>query len=330
MRIYYVGLTPAERKRIKDDIVKAFDGNIRDEDPTSFGSLSFSEDDKYRYVSLGRFIRDGVQRLGLSDTKQYDTPASTDLVELVEGDTSEELKPAEASVCRARIGFVTYVARELRVDVRFHVSVISARFSKPTRLTLFLITRVIGYLLRYPDIGPRYSKGYDVPPCSYADASHWITRDSLNWSGWVISWAGAFILAGSKKQSSVARSASDSEILASSLAFFETECFRVSLYYLFPDAVPSPQLCYADNSGHIFAVRTDTTKNTRHMAVHLNYCRDRVRKNSIALVQVSTADMLADFFTKALPGPLHWRFLQAIFNLNDEPFVPTVIPPREK
>ena len=154
--------------------------------------------------------------------------------------------------------------------------------------------------------------------------------DSHDYTGFVAFMAGGAIAWNTKRQTIVATSATDSEVLATSYAVKRAEIIRIALYYL-KASVPTPMAVFNDNSGCVFTSRTDSTKNTRQLAVHANYIRDRVMAlKTIRIGQVPTKDMAADFFTKPLPAQDHWRHLDTVFNRRSAPHTPAELAPKMK
>jgi hypothetical protein len=70
-----------------------------------------------------------------------------------------------------------------------------------------------------------------------------------------------------------------------------------------------PILVRTDNIGAItLATKPEFRKKTWHINMHYHYARAAVENGEITIRHVSTNDMVADIFTKALPKPAHSRF----------------------
>ena len=65
-------------------------------------------------------------------------------------------------------------------------------------------------------------------------------------------------------------------------------------------------LIMQDNKSTITMITngSDTSSRTRHIAVRFFFVKDRMDKKEIKLEYISTNDMLADIFTKPLPGSI--------------------------
>ena len=74
-----------------------------------------------------------------------------------------------------------------------------------------------------------------------------------------------------------------------------------------------PGLIKGDNRGAI--ALTKNTKDhgkVKHIDIRHHYIRDLLKSGAITLEQVSSADNLADIFTKPLPRDHHHRLLEAL------------------
>ena len=132
----------------------------------------------------------------------------------------------------------------------------------------------------------------------------------LSRSGFLIKYANCPILCGSKMQSLVALSTTETEIIALSTALLEVIHLQNLLQELRANTFPIPftkaQIhcrTFADNAACI-EVATFEAKirpRTKHLAVRLFHFRDHIEKGLISIEHVPSRDQLAVIFTKPLP-----------------------------
>ncbi|MBW0478165.1 hypothetical protein O181_017880 [Austropuccinia psidii MF-1] len=103
----------------------------------------------------------------------------------------------------------------------------------------------------------------------------------------------------SKKQSVVAQSTTEAEYIAMNICMKQLQWIT----FVFNDlgyGTIQPIL-YNDNSGAVtISKKASLNPNTKHIEVRYQYIRDCVMKKLVAVVQVSTNDMIADILTKPL------------------------------
>ena len=121
-------------------------------------------------------------------------------------------------------------------------------------------------------------------------------------SGGAVSWS-------SKRQTTVALSTVEAEYVAMSrcaqqMVWMHSWLSEVQVKFTVPGLIKG------DNRGAI--ALTKNTKDhgkVKHIDIQHHYIRDLVQSGTITIEQVSSADNLADLFTKPLPRDLHHRIL---------------------
>eukprot|EP00965_Chrysotila_dentata_P022323 738209-Pleurochrysis_carterae.AAC.1 len=183
--------------------------------------------------------------------------------------------------------------------------------SCPTAGLLAAAQRVLMYLSHHRSIGLRFSRSA-FTLYGFSD-SDWATRHST--LGYVFMYNRAAISWASKKQPSVALSSCEAEIIAASEATKEA----VYLRSLFDDlGLPSdsPTSLSLDKKSAIdLANNPEHHQRSKHIDRLHFFVRERVETHDITVPFVSSADNLADFFTKPLAPRLFFALRDKIMNV---------------
>ncbi|GJW45764.1 hypothetical protein Tco_0077410 [Tanacetum coccineum] len=141
-------------------------------------------------------------------------------------------------------------------------------------------------------------------PLGFCDASWQCDKDDTkSQTGYVFVVNGGAVDWKSKKQTTIAMHATQSEYMAASEAAMEAVWIRkfVGDLGVMP-SINKPINMYCDNSAAItFANEPGVMKGARHFLRRYHYVREQVESGEIKLIKVHTDKNLADAFTKALP-----------------------------
>lgn len=112
----------------------------------------------------------------------------------------------------------------------------------------------------------------------------------------IISWC-------SERQKSVSLSTTESEYIAASQCVKELIWLR-SIFHEILDEKTLKFHLYMDNQSAIRLVKNpEFHKRTKHIDVRYHFIREKYEENKFTLEYISTNEMIADIFTKALPAP---------------------------
>jgi len=163
-----------------------------------------------------------------------------------------------------------------------------------------MAARILRYIKGTLDYAITFSGSARQPLQAYADADYAGDNDRKSQSGYIFMFAGGPIAWNSKKQSCVAISTAESEIVAASACAQEALWFT-SLLTELGLAPTQPIVIHEDNAGAIVLAETSVTgKRTKHIDVRYHFINDAVKQNRIALRKIETKKNIADLFTKAL------------------------------
>ena len=226
-----------------------------------------------------------------------------DALALPAGSHPELLKPMQE-----RLGCLMYAATSTRPDIAFAVQYLCRCMQRPTPELITEADHVIAYLARHPSAGLTYS-----PRASslsgHADAS-WETASST--SGWVVTWQGAVINWGSRKQKSIALSTCEAEIIALSEGAKDMVYFRKLVAGLgCGESGPSP-LSTDSQSARDVSYNPQHHDRMKHVQRRHFFVRDMVESFEIEVPYVRTADNVADMFTKPMKNANDFHRLRRV------------------
>ena len=130
-------------------------------------------------------------------------------------------------------------------------------------------------------------------------------RDLKSTTGYTFVLSGAAISWNSKKQPTVAKSTTEAEYMALSMAATEAIWLKGLHKELVPQASDVVEI-FCDNKGAIDLARNPGYRpKTKHIAVQHHFIRDRIAIGDILVKQIETTNMVADCLTKGLCKDLH-------------------------
>ena len=200
-----------------------------------------------------------------------------------------------------------------RPDLAFSVSLLARFQSNPGIEHWNALMHVVGYIKNTVDLGLTYSRDSDISPMAYVDADYGGCRDTRrSTSGYVFIMAGGAVAWSSKRQATVALSTVEAKYVAMSrcaqqMLWMHSWLSEVEIEFALPGVIRG------DNRGAI--ALTKNTKDhgkVKHIDMRHHYIRELLKTGSITMEQVSSADNLADLFTKPLPRDHHHRLLTAL------------------
>lgn len=211
------------------------------------------------------------------------------------------------------IGSVLYLSRISRPDIAIGVNLLFQKTSKPTQYDWNELKRIVRYLKGTIDMQLRlYSKDEGDLIC-YADANWAENRmDRKSNSGYVFFLNGGAIIWQSKKQSTVALSSAEAEIIAFSEATMEILWLKQLLLEI-NQPIKTPVIIFEDNqSCKKFVENDNISKRMKHIDVKYLFTKDYIEKQIISCQYCPTDAMPADIFTKPLSSIKFKRFREML------------------
>jgi hypothetical protein len=254
-------------------------------------------------ISMKGYIEKVLDEFG--HVKKFTSPARSDILD------SEEklLDEAEATMFHSFIAMVLYIAKRIRPDLLFAVSILCGRVKAPSILDKKSLDRCLGYLSSTQDeililravpiviMGVIWFRVWQM-----VDASHAVHTDMRGHDGMTTSLGCGTLQAKSSKQDLNTKSSSESEKVAVGEhigCVYGTHQFLIDAGYNM-----LPPMIFEDNMSTIDLIRNGRSKTdrTRHIAIRRFVAVDKVTKGEILIEHCPTAEMIADILTKPMSG----------------------------
>ena len=244
------------------------------------------------------------------------TPCSDDIAQAVSDclADADERTPESIREFQSIVGALLYCATNTRPDIAYAVGMLCRCMSKPSPRLMREARLVLLYLERTKSYGLTYKA--DQEELFGMSDSDWAVKHST--TGWGFMYNMALISWNSSKQTSVALSSCEAEIMAASEAAKEA---KFLLQYLTELKLigPNPIELYVDNqAARDLAYNPEHHKRTKHIDRRHFFVRELVERNQLSVPFVETAYNFADFFTKALPSKTFVYMRDRIMNIPAE------------
>ena len=260
--------------------------------------ISRDRDSRTLTISQRTYLEEMLLRFRMDGCNPVSTPLETgrQFSKFSDGDVS-----FDKQLYQQAIGCLTYVSTSTRPDIAAAVGTLSQHMAQPSVDHWTGVKRILRYIKGTLDFGLKFSAG-DGVLTGFSDAD-WAgdpdTRRSV--SGYVFQIGDCAVSWSSKKQNSVARSSTEAEYVALSLAAQEAVWLR-RLMNSVGFGVESPTVIYEDNNSAIDLTRNAKYHNrTKHIDISHHFARERVESKEISVVHCPGTEMTADVMTKGLP-----------------------------
>ena len=269
--------------------------------------IDIRRDRANRTISIGQsaYINTLLARHGMADCNPSTTPMEAGIVhELVAAADGYEASTVLTRNYQSIIGGLMFAAICTRPDIAFAVSRLSRYCSNPTDLHLNAAKRILRYLKGTATHCITYTGSTERHPqlVGYCDADWAQDKDCKrkSTSGYVFILCGGAISWQSKKQSTIALSSTEAELMAITSSTKELLWFRhhlrgLGLSHTQPTTLLVDSQCALD-----IANNSKISDRSKHIEVQHFFIRDHIEANTVKVHHTSSATQAADTLTKPL------------------------------
>ncbi|GJR21226.1 retrotransposon protein, putative, ty1-copia subclass [Tanacetum coccineum] len=296
-------------KEVKDYLGKCFSMKDLGEAAYILG-IKIYRDRSKRLIGLSQsaYIDKILKKFNMHNSKKGYLPMEVkhELSNEMCASTPEEVAYMKKVPYASAVGSIMYAVRCTRPDVAFAQNLVSRYQQNPGKLHWVAVKHILKYLRNTRDMFLVYGGKPDTElnVTGFCDASWQCDKDDTkSQTGYVFVVNGGAVDWKSKKQTTIAMSATQAEYMAASEAAMEAVWIRkfVGDLGVMP-SIKEPINMYCDNSAAIiFAKDSGIMKGARHFLRRYHFVREQVESGEIKILKVHTDDNLADPFTKALP-----------------------------
>lgn len=295
---------------IKNGLRKVFD--VKDLGSASFClGIEIRQQDGEIQLSQRRYMQNLLEKFGMEEANPVSTPS--DLKVKMDVDKMHHNKENRKDYpYRELIGSLMYLAVGTRPDIAFTVNKL-AQFNETYQDKHWAAAkRVLRYLQGTKDYGLIYKKN-DAVIYGFADADYANdVVDRKSYTGYVFMLSGSAVVWRSQKQKSVAISTTEAEYVAISEATREAVYLKQLMFELKLSEFSRVILATDNRGAKCIAENAVCHSRTKHIDVRYHFVREMIREKKIELIYTPTGLMSADIFTKALPGPTHYRCMEEL------------------
>ena len=269
--------------------------------------IDIRRDRANRTISIGQsaYINTLLARHGMADCNPSTTPMEAGIVhELVAAADGYEASTVLTRNYQSIIGGLMFAAICTRPDIAFAVSRLSRYCSNPTDLHLNAAKRILRYLKGTATHCITYTGSTERHPqlVGYCDADWAQDKDCKrkSTSGYVFVLCGGAISWQSKKQSTIALSSTEAELMAITSSTKELLWFRhhlrgLGLSHTQPTTLLVDSQCALD-----IANNSKISDRSKHIEVQHFFIRDHIEAKTVQVQHTSSATQAADTLTKPL------------------------------
>lgn len=270
--------------------------------------ISIRKDSDKILINQTKYLQNVLRKYDMENCKGQDTPMENNFIlDLDDTDIDMTLEYQ----CRALIGSLMYAMVSTRPDLATAVSYLSRFQSKPSLKLWKALKRVLRYVKHTVDYNLIFLRNECDTLIGYADADFARDHDRKSTSGYMFKLFGNTITWRSKKQSTVALSTTEAELISLCEASVEA-CWLIKLLSDLNINVENV-IIFEDNQSTMKTVKNPDQKRLKHLDVKYNFIKQKVEEGIIKVLYVSTQMQIADILTKPLPRE---RFCKLVKMLN--------------
>jgi hypothetical protein len=277
------------------------------------------------YINQSGYIAKVLEQFGMSNRRPRYTPMEEGLKLSLSpvhsnraAETGEHPEPVDQSLYRQAVGSLLYIALSSRPDIAYAATTLGRYSSSPNSTHWTAVKHLLRYLqataarkLMLNSI----SSGTSIR--AYADADLGGEKHTgKSTTGYILFVNGILVLWKSKKQTLVAQSTMEAELIASATVKKQIDWFQGLLSEIAPSLLASSSaspLILNDNLACVTVLNSGNFKGeNRHLRLRFYNLHEAVATGKLAIQHIPSDKMLADGLTKALGKVKHETFVQEI------------------
>jgi hypothetical protein len=304
-----------------DDILIASDNNsaiteLFDRQESKYGVMTKHTGKEFEYlgmeincgvrgqvnITMNKYIKSVIESWDNNNIKVYQSPATEAIFDVDED--SLMLSRTGQGKFHAMVAKLLYLAKHARPEILTAVSMLTTRVERATENNYLKLSRVIGYLKGFPNLGLCLGIGNKktINLDCYVDASFGVHADAKSHTGVFLSLGCGPIYVNSTKQKIVTKSSFEAEIVAvsdaGSVIIWVTDLLKDLGFG------SEPAVLFQDNDGAIAAIKKGEVngRNTKHIKIRKLWIIERIHLGDFTIQWVESQDMTADILTKGMVG----------------------------
>lgn len=245
-----------------------------------------------------KYAMDLLQRTNMANCKAVSTPMCTH--EKLTRDSGRGLNEAEAFRYRSTVGALQYLTLT-RPDLSFAVNRVCQYLSCPTDVHWEAVKRILRFVKGTISTGLTIRRSPSTLLSVFTDAD-WAGcgDDRRSTGGFAVFFGPNLISWSARKQRTVSRSSTEAEYKALANGTAEATWVQ-SLLKELQVAQPRAPVLWCDNLGATYLTANPVFHaRTKHIEVDFHFVREKVAMGALDVRFVSSADQVADAFTKPL------------------------------
>lgn len=261
-----------------------------------FLGIEVARSKKGLFLTQRQYALDIISNSGLTASEPVDFPMEQNL----------RLSPSQGSALhdpspyRRLVGRLIYLT-VTRPDIAYSVNILSQFMHEPHQPHMDAVVRLLRYLKATAGQGLFFPANSDLSLQAYCD-SDWASCPTTkrSTSGYCIFLGPTIVSWKTKKQSVVSRSSAEAEYRAMTNATCEITWLSYLLCDIgIPLSAPTPLFCDNQSALHI-ASNPVYHERTKHIEIDCHVVREKISSGLITTTKVSSANQIADLFTKSL------------------------------
>jgi hypothetical protein len=255
----------------------------------------------------------------LKDSKDLEIPIQPNhkLTSDLKDETETLRNFIDPTIYRQAIGSLIYLMTCTRPDISYSVSTLSKFMQEPRELHWRFLKRLLRYLKTTSDYSLVYrrSSPQETHLIGYTDSDYaGSIEDRKSTSGYAFKYGNCLISWNSSKQKTVSLSSTEAEYIGLTNSIKEIIWLKQILCELKRKFRDKTQLkIFCDNKSAIcLSKNPEFHSRTKHIDNRHHFIRNAIQDHGIDIIHISTEDMPADIFTKALPKIKHKKCIELL------------------